>query len=321
MTTIQKAFIATVLVGALGTGIYQGRQLSIRAAEAQTLSQAQKALAEQLQQWQRQRDAATNRLAAANKQLSQLQSAQGTGELLKLRGQVGMLRRQLTAMETEAASRAAGYPKMQNDLATKEAMRQSRLTAFRSMYGPLFKELKLTPEQTEKAAQAIGEVVQTQIDKWFVLPQGSLSPAETAQAGAERETEWERQLQPILGEAGCARFREYQAGIPAQATVALLDGELGANQFSEDQKARLLQVVKAEPVDLTRGLYGDWDPAFWGPQEHIDNHLLQVAESNQRIAQQASGFLTPEQLVALSSVLSNGITARITMAAALIRKP
>ena len=52
----------------------------------------------------------------------------------------------------------------------------------------------------------------------------------------------------------------------------------------------------------------------------IDEHLMQVAESNQRVVQQASRFLTPEQLAVLSTVLSNGINSRITRAAALIPK-
>ena len=227
-----------------------------------------------------------------------------------------------TAMETEAAARAAGYPKMQSDPATKQAMQQSRLTAFRSIYGPLFKGLKLTPQQTEKAAQAIGEVVQTQIDKWFVLPQGSLSQAEIAQAGAERDTEWERQLQPILGEAGCFRLCEFEKELPVHAAIDLLNAQLGASQLSDEQNARLLQVLKAEPYDLIRNVTGEsWDPAFWRPQDYVDKHLQNIAESNQRILEQAGSFLTPEQSTVFSTVLSNGINARVAQAAAFIRKP
>jgi hypothetical protein len=41
-----------------------------------------------------------------------------------------------------------------------------------------------------------------------------------------------------------------------------------------------------------------------------------VAESNQRVLQQAGGFLSAEQLAALTTVLSNGINSRIAQGAA-----
>ena len=179
----------------------------------------------------------------------------------------------------------------------------------------------MTPDQAKKAGQIIADVLQQQIDKWFVLPQGSLSSEEIARAGSERETEWQKQLLPLLGEKGCARFQEFQAELPPRAVISLLEGELGASQLNEDQKTKLFQVIKSEPFDLIRGAYGDWDPAFWGSQEYIDKHLSQVAESNQRILQQAGTFLKPDQLNVFSMVLSNGITERITLATALIRKP
>jgi len=46
--------------------------------------------------------------------------------------------------------------------------------------------------------------------------------------------------------------------------------------------------------------------AFFGSPEEIDNYLAKVAASNQRVIQQASTFLTPEQLATFKTVLSNG---------------
>jgi hypothetical protein len=45
-----------------------------------------------------------------------------------------------------------------------------------------------------------------------------------------------------------------------------------------------------------------------------------VAESNQRLLQQAGEFLNSDQVTALNTVLSNGITARVTQAAAFTPK-
>jgi hypothetical protein len=210
---------------------------------------------------------------------------------------------------------------MLSDPATRRMVKQANLVGFQSIFAPLFAELQLGPAEAEKAVQVIADVVEAQSEKWFVLPQGSLSPDEIAQAAAERESEWEKRLRPLLREQGCIRFREFQAEIPAKATAYMLDAELGGNQLNEEQRAKLVEAIKAEPFELTRGVYGgDWDPAFWGSQDYIDNHLVQVVESNQRILRQASEFLKAEQLKALTTVLSNGITTRITMATALIRR-
>jgi hypothetical protein len=59
--------------------------------------------------------------------------------------------------------------------------------------------------------------------------------------------------------------------------------------------------------------------AFMGSQADIDNFLQRVADSNQRIVDQAGSFLTPEQTGALSAVLSNSITTRKLQGAALVQ--
>ena len=63
MTTLQKTFVGTILVAAVGTGIYEARQASRWRAQVQTLQQQQASLAEQIAQLQRERDAAMKRLA------------------------------------------------------------------------------------------------------------------------------------------------------------------------------------------------------------------------------------------------------------------
>ena len=95
---------------------------------------------------------------------------------------------------------------------------------------------------------------------------------------------------------------------------------MGANKLSTEQSSRLFQLINAEPFELTHGISGDIDKAFFGSQQDLADHLSKVAESNQRVIQQAGNFLSPEQLTALNNVLSNGITARIAQGAAFVQK-
>jgi hypothetical protein len=123
-----------------------------------------------------------------------------------------------------------------------------------------------------------------------------------------------------LGDAGYARWKEYSDEIPARTTISLLNTQLGETPLSKEQSALLLQTVKAEPSNLTMGITGAPDKAFLGSQADIDSFLGQVAESNQRIVQQAASFLPADQLAALNTVLTNAITSRKLQAAALIQK-
>jgi hypothetical protein len=184
----------------------------------------------------------------------------------------------------------------------------------------LFQELKLTPEETERFTQLIGDEWLKASDMVSSLTQGTGDPAGIRQAMADAHKEVGDQLQSLLGQAGYARYNEFNQEVPAQTTVKLLNDQLGDNRLSDDQSARLLQIVKAEPYFSTHGIAGELDMAFFGSQEDIDKHFQQVAESNQRILDQAGSFLTPQQLAALTTLQSNSIKAQKVQGAALAQK-
>ena len=90
MTTLQKAIITAALVAAAGTGVYEARQVSQLREQVQALHQKQAPLTEQIQQMQRERDDATNRLASLANEITRMKN--GSAELLKLRGEIARLR-------------------------------------------------------------------------------------------------------------------------------------------------------------------------------------------------------------------------------------
>jgi RNA polymerase sigma factor (sigma-70 family) len=92
MTTLQKTLIAAALTAAIGTGIYEAHQAAQLQNQIQTLQQQQAPMAEQLAQLQRERDNATNQLAALLAKNAQLKSNSNENELLKLRGEVTQLK-------------------------------------------------------------------------------------------------------------------------------------------------------------------------------------------------------------------------------------
>jgi hypothetical protein len=95
MTTLQKTVITTALAVAVGTGIYQAHQATNARAEVRTLQQQQSPLTGQIQQLQRERDETARQLASLREDNERLN--RDTGELLRLRGEIGQLRNAVRA--------------------------------------------------------------------------------------------------------------------------------------------------------------------------------------------------------------------------------
>ncbi len=98
MTTLQKTVITAALAAAVGTGVYEARQASTLRSEGQVLQQQQASLNGQIQQLQSERDDAARQRAAIDDDSKR--SNIDTSELLRLRGEVGLLRRQIATAKT-----------------------------------------------------------------------------------------------------------------------------------------------------------------------------------------------------------------------------
>jgi len=87
MTTMQKTLIILTIAASVGVGIYQAKEAAKARAEVQMLQP----LAEQIQQLQMENNQATNTIAGLQEELAT--NDKNNLELLKLRGEVGLLQR------------------------------------------------------------------------------------------------------------------------------------------------------------------------------------------------------------------------------------
>jgi hypothetical protein len=92
MTTMQKTLVIATLVAAVGTGLYEARQASRLRREVHNLQQQPAGVFEQIQELARERGNAASQLAALRSENEQ--QKRNTAELLRLRGEVGILRQQ-----------------------------------------------------------------------------------------------------------------------------------------------------------------------------------------------------------------------------------
>jgi RNA polymerase sigma factor (sigma-70 family) len=311
MTTLQKTIIATAIVVAAGAGIYEARQATQARKENEALQEQRTVLTKQVEALQLERDEASNRLAMAS--ASQPRPEQNASEVLKLRGKVGALQQTVSSMAASNTPKS-GIAKMMSDPAMREYIHQYQAKMIRERYEPLIKELKLTPENADKFTQLIGDIWAKGTDAASGGSETTLQNVKEAVENANKE------MQSLLGDEGVARYNEFNMEIPARTTIKLLDGRLGDNQLSDDQTAKLIKVVMGEPFELTHGISGDWDNAYFGSQSDFDEHMQKVQESQQRILQQASGFLSSNQLSVLANIQTDSINQRKSQAAAFVQK-
>ncbi len=123
MTTLQKTVITTTLAVVAGVGIYEARQASQLREQVQTLQQQQAPLTEQIEHFQSEHDEASNTLARLKEELAKNQ--QSSSELLKLRGEVGLLRRQ--AQESKQVQAKLNQPPALNDYPADVEEQQKRM--------------------------------------------------------------------------------------------------------------------------------------------------------------------------------------------------
>ena len=120
MPTLQKTVITATIAVLAGTGIYEVRQAAQLREQNQTLQQQQVPLAEQIQQLQRERDDATNRLASMAEDISN--NKNNHLELMKLRGEVTRLQKKdYAASQLETDDRQA---LMKSWLAREDKLKQ-----------------------------------------------------------------------------------------------------------------------------------------------------------------------------------------------------
>jgi hypothetical protein len=107
MTTLQRALLTATVVAAVGTAIFEAFQASRLRSQIQNL---QALHGDRIQQLQRERDDAARQLAALRDENQRL--ARNTAELLKLRGELTRLRKEVKAAE-QGSNNSATAQKLQ----------------------------------------------------------------------------------------------------------------------------------------------------------------------------------------------------------------
>jgi len=238
MTLLQKTIVAAAVAAAVGTGVYavhQGAQLRGR---IRSIEEQQAPMTAQIQQLQRERDAATNRVAALAEELAG--AKKNPAEVLKLRGEVGALRQ-----EKSIAGSKSALSKITADPESRKAMRDQQRMGMGAIYSDLAKRLELTPEQAGQFKDLLADHVMDSIDLITQSLHDKNTQSEIDRLFSAQNSGLQDKLQALLGPDGAAQYQDYTKNLGSTLTVAQFAGNLTGDAAAvADKKSQLMKAMQ-----------------------------------------------------------------------------
>jgi RNA polymerase sigma factor (sigma-70 family) len=254
MTTVQKTLITTVIVAAMGTGVYEARRAAHLQNEASALQQQRDLLTEENRQLREETDGAAKKLSAA---LQQTNGAPKNGsELQRLRGEVSRLRESSRELANlKAAAMATG----------SDSAMDATLKSWSTRAAQLKQRLEEMPEKKIPELQLITE------KEWF----------DAIKNGKPLQTEADfRQAAKVLRDIAKTHFADMMRGALkkyVEANSGLLPTDLAQLKPYFDgpvddeilQRYSMLQSGKLSEVTRGENLFGENAPPV---DDEFDSH-------------------------------------------------
>ena len=309
MTTLQKSLITVTLIAAVGVSLYEVQQNARLRARNHALEQGQTPLADQLQQLQRERDQATNRLALLTEEVAR--AKKNPAEVMKLRGEVGTLIR-----ENKAAGEKSALNKITSDPASRKAMRESQKVAMSALYGDFVGRLKLKPEMTGKFNDLMADTVMDNIDLITQALHDGKSQTETEQIFATADAALQGKIQALLGDDALAQYKDYTQNLASVLSSAQFAASLtGEGPDKQEKQRQFRQAMQEETAAALKGagLPPDFQVlpilnfANIASESEAEQNLRLLDNIYASVAARGAAFLTPDELASFQTFRNTAI--------------
>lgn len=313
---MQKVLIFVLAAATLGLAVWcgvQGRQLSVAQTQLRVEQHAREALAgEQQSQAERVRELerVNARLENQVQQFATVTTTLRTNEAVQRSNLTALAQRLQTAPaggggEGDALGQGMGemIGKMMKDPAMREMMREQQKAVINMMYGGLYKELNLSPEEKDRLKELLTDAQLGNMDAAQGLLGGTADAATKAAAtkaieDAKKQTD--AGIKALLGEGRFAQYEEYQKSVGERMQIDQFKSQIAADgpPLRDDQSAQLLQIMKEEKLALPPVIPTDQNQipdqdSFTA--EKVEGQLKWMEQYNARVTDRARSVLTPEQ--------------------------
>lgn len=239
MTTAQKAIIAAVVaIGAVTVGVQTRQASNLRAKLEHHQAQAA-GLSNQVQQLEKERDAARQQAAALIKENAA--KAPAPGDSLKLRGEVSQLRQEKRELgDTSGLSKVTANPE------TKRLMREQQKAGMNMLYKTFARDANLTPEQAEKLNDILADHIMSNVDNVTLVLRQKMSAEESARLFSAQDSELGAKIQELIGEDGLAKYQLYNQDILGNISAHQFKSMMTGDNAAKDKKAEMMAKILNE---------------------------------------------------------------------------
>ena len=208
--------------------------------------------------------------------------------------------------EAPASRNAVGemLQKMMKDPAMKEMLQNQQRAVAKKMYGPMFKELNLPPDQQKQLSDLLLDSQMNTMDDAVNLFSGDGTLKTNAiNALTEKQKATTDQIKALLGDEKYAQYQDYRKSMGDRTMLNQFQDEFAGSDttLTDDQYKQLIQLMKEERTK-TPSVFGndqESDPASLSKLMNAEaqEQQFQWQENfNKRVLDRAATVLTPQQL-------------------------
>jgi hypothetical protein len=301
MSTLQKTAIVIVALGALAFGLYQAHQISSLREELQMLRQQkeqQAILNNQVRELEKERDSALSRLATLSKPTES--ASKGTNEVLKLRGEVGRLRR-----ENADIASTSGLSKVTANPESKKMLRDQQKLGMTMIYKEFVKKANLSKEQTDQLNDALADHIMENVENVTKVLRDKPSPDQMNQIFSAQDSALQEKLQTLLGQDGLAQYQDYTKNLASALTAQQFKGMMtGTDEAKEEKSKRLFQLMQEEVQTMLSGagLPSDYQMVPMlnfrniASEQEGEKSLKLLDDVYKQVSGRVNAFLAPEEI-------------------------
>jgi RNA polymerase sigma factor (sigma-70 family) len=277
----------------------------------------------------RQQTARNNELTSENQRLAKLPAAKEPvaprppddqyRELMRLRGEIGALRRETAQLRAEAAART-NAPSMLSGLKANPEMwkmiRTQQKAGMSMIYSGLTNRVRLETNQVHELNEMLADFVMDNIDEVTKLIKDGKSVAEMDQVFTAREKAMDAKVKELIGPEGFAEYQDFTRNLASHITAEQFMGTRpGEPAEKEAKKKQLYQLLQEEAKNALTGagLPSDYQlvPTLnfrnFASEETSERSLQLLDSVYERTSARAGSFLSPEDIEKFGAFRTNAI--------------
>ena len=306
-------FIVVAVLALASVSIVQSRKAAALRAEAVAAQEKAEADSRAIEDQQTTIDRLQKQESLLNRKLHEITDRQESAATLPGNSPVVISER--GELEPKSPGGRGGFlARMMADPEVKKMMRAQQKLMLDQMYGPLFEQLKLTPEENDKLAALMLDNQMNAAEKGTALFDPGADKAALQKNLAADKKQFEDEVKHLLGDERFGQYEEFNQTLPDRMVLTQLKSQFGDNPLSEDQNAQLLATMKEERAHAAtegRGIpQQDLDSML--SEEVMNKYFTEQEGINQRIVERAAGVLTSKQVEILGRSLANNLVMQRT---------